>query len=48
MRAVDVDRAEARRRMRVMRRHLRTHDVAAVGLESFLTELGVPDAAGPT
>ena len=31
MRAVDADPAEAARRMRAMRRHLRAHDVAAVG-----------------
>jgi len=39
LRAVRVDDAEAARRMRVMRRHLRTHDVR-VWATSFLTALG--------
>ena len=43
LRAVHVERAEARRRMRTMQRHLRTHDVGHWA-KSFLTELGVPEA----
>jgi trehalose 6-phosphate synthase len=42
VRAVQVDDAEANRRMRAMRRHLRTHDVRAWA-SSFLTSLGVLD-----
>jgi trehalose 6-phosphate synthase len=42
LRAVDAGPAETRRRMRVMQRHLRTHDVADWA-RSFLNELGVPD-----
>jgi trehalose 6-phosphate synthase len=38
MRAVTIDPADATRRMRTMRRHLRTHDVQAWA-ESFLTAL---------
>ncbi|GAA2530531.1 trehalose-6-phosphate synthase [Pilimelia columellifera] len=38
-RAVTVDDVEARRRMRVMQRHLRNHDVGRWA-QSFLTELG--------
>ena len=38
LKAVHVDRSEATRRMRAMRRHLRTHDVQAWA-ESFLTAL---------
>jgi trehalose 6-phosphate synthase len=38
MRAVTIDPADAARRMRTMRRHLRTHDVQAWA-ESFLTAL---------
>jgi trehalose 6-phosphate synthase len=40
LRAVAADPAELRRRMRVMQRHLRTHDVAEWA-RSFLDELGV-------
>jgi trehalose 6-phosphate synthase len=40
LRAVHVDEAEAGRRMRALRRHLRTHDVRAWA-RSFLTALGV-------
>src|SRR5690349_20006946 len=43
LRAVTVDEPEARRRMRIMQRHLRSHDVGHWA-KSFLTELGVPDA----
>jgi trehalose 6-phosphate synthase len=39
MRAVTVDPAEARRRMGIMQRHLRRHDVAAWASE-FLRSLG--------
>lgn len=42
LRAVNVDRTEARRRMRVMQRHLRTHDVGHWA-RSFLHELGVSE-----
>jgi trehalose 6-phosphate synthase len=42
VRAVHVDDAEANRRMRAMRRHLRTHDVRAWA-GTFLTSLGVLD-----
>jgi len=45
MRAIRVDRADGRRRLRLMRRHLRAHDVNRWA-QSFLTELGVPVAAG--
>ncbi|HEU4423744.1 MAG TPA: trehalose-6-phosphate synthase [Pilimelia sp.] len=41
LRAVEVSPAEARRRMRIMQRHLRTHDVDHWA-RSFLNELGVP------
>jgi trehalose 6-phosphate synthase len=41
-RAVTVGGVEAQRRMRAMRRHLRTHDVR-VWARSFLTSLGVRD-----
>jgi trehalose 6-phosphate synthase len=44
LRAVRVDPAEARRRIRIMQRHLRTHDVGHWA-KSFLNELGVPEAA---
>ncbi len=44
LRAVNIEPAEARRRMRVMQRHLRTHDVDHWA-RSFLNELGVPEAA---
>lgn len=42
LRAIHVDEAEAARRMRAMRRYLRSHDVRAWA-NSFLTALGVPD-----
>ncbi|HEY8532556.1 MAG TPA: trehalose-6-phosphate synthase [Micromonospora sp.] len=42
MRAINVDPAEARRRMRIMQRHLRTHDVNHWA-RSFLRELGALD-----
>jgi len=42
VRAIHVDPVEANRRMRAMRRHLRTHDVRAWA-HSFLTSLGVLD-----
>jgi len=41
MRAINVDGADAARRMRTMRRHLRAHDVAHWA-SSFLSALGVP------
>ena len=44
LQAVNVDPAEATRRMRAMRRHLRTHDVNHWA-RSFLTALGAPEAA---
>jgi trehalose 6-phosphate synthase len=46
LRAVHVDDVEARRRMRIMQRHLRAHDVGHWA-RSFLNELGVlePEAA---
>jgi trehalose 6-phosphate synthase len=44
LRAVQVDPTEAKRRMRIMQRHLRTHDVDHWA-RSFLNELGVPEAA---
>jgi trehalose 6-phosphate synthase len=43
LRAVEVDEVEAGRRMRIMQRHLRTHDVRHWA-KSFLTALGVPEA----
>ena len=43
LRAVHVDRTEARRRIRIMQRHLRTHDVGHWA-RSFLRELGAPEA----
>jgi trehalose 6-phosphate synthase len=43
LRAVHVDDVEARRRMRIMQRHLRAHDVGQWA-HSFLHELGVPEA----
>jgi trehalose 6-phosphate synthase len=46
MRAVQADEAEASRRMRAMRRHLRAHDVRHWA-SSFLSALGVPAAALP-
>ncbi|MBO0870982.1 MAG: trehalose-6-phosphate synthase [Micromonosporaceae bacterium] len=46
MRAVNVDEADAARRMRTMRRHLRAHDVRHWAT-SFLSALGVP-APTPT
>jgi trehalose 6-phosphate synthase len=46
MRAVQADQAEASRRMRAMRRHLRAHDVRHWA-SSFLSALGVPSAAPP-
>jgi trehalose 6-phosphate synthase len=42
MRAVSAEPAELKRRMRVMQRHLRTHDVAEWA-RTFLNELGVTD-----
>jgi trehalose 6-phosphate synthase len=42
LRAINVDPGEAARRMRAMRRHVRTHDVRAWA-RSFLTSLGVLD-----
>src|SRR5690349_16525805 len=44
MRAVGSEPAELKRRMRVMQRHLRTHDVARWA-RTFLDELGVDDDA---
>jgi len=44
LRAVTVEPAEASRRMRTMRRFLRSHDVKNWA-RSFLTALGVPEAA---
>jgi len=44
LRAVQVEPTEARRRIRIMQRHLRTHDVDHWA-RSFLNELGVPEAA---
>jgi trehalose 6-phosphate synthase len=44
MRAVHADHADAARRMRTMRRHLRGHDVAHWA-SSFLSALGVPAPA---
>jgi trehalose 6-phosphate synthase len=44
LRASSVDEVEAARRMRIMQRHLRTHDVRHWA-KSFLTALGVPGAA---
>jgi trehalose 6-phosphate synthase len=41
MRAINVDGADAARRIRTMRRHLRAHDVAHWA-SSFLSALGVP------
>jgi trehalose 6-phosphate synthase len=41
MRAINVDGADAARRMRTMRRHLRAHDVSHWA-SSFLSALGVP------
>ena len=38
MRAIDVDRADGRRRMRLMQRHLRSHDVSRWA-QSFLAAL---------
>ncbi|HEX5595748.1 MAG TPA: trehalose-6-phosphate synthase [Micromonosporaceae bacterium] len=43
MRAVQVDKTEAKRRMRVMQRHLRNHGVDQWA-RSFLQELGAPEA----
>ena len=43
LRAVHVEDQEAKRRMRIMQRHLRTHDVGQWA-RSFLTELGVPES----
>ncbi|HEX6967745.1 MAG TPA: trehalose-6-phosphate synthase [Micromonosporaceae bacterium] len=43
MRAINVDFSEAKRRMRVMQRHLRNHDVGNWA-RSFLRELGAPEA----
>jgi trehalose 6-phosphate synthase len=43
LRAVHVDDTEAKRRMRLMQRHLRTHDVGHWA-RSFLRDLGVPEA----
>jgi trehalose 6-phosphate synthase len=42
LRAVAAEPAELKRRMRVMQRHLRTHDVAEWA-RSFLAELGVDE-----
>ncbi len=44
LRAAHIEPAEGRRRMRIMQRHLRTHDVEHWA-RSFLNELGVPEAA---
>ena len=44
LRAVNAEPAEARRRMRVMQRHLRTHDVANWA-RTFLTELGAAESS---
>ena len=41
LRAAGAEPAELKRRMRVMQRHLRTHDVAEWA-RAFLAELGVP------
>ena len=46
LRAVGAEPAELKRRMRVMQRHLRTHDVAEWA-RAFLNELGVPEGSGP-
>jgi trehalose 6-phosphate synthase len=43
MRAIHADESETARRMRIMQRHLRTHDVRQWA-RSFLSELGVPEA----
>ena len=45
LRAAGAEPAELKRRMRVMQRHLRTHDVA-VWARTFLNELGGPDPEG--
>jgi trehalose 6-phosphate synthase len=42
LRAIAAEPAELKRRMRVMQRHLRTHDVAEWA-RTFLDELGVAD-----
>jgi trehalose 6-phosphate synthase len=42
MRAVGAEPAELKRRIRVMQRHLRTHDVAEWA-RTFLNELGTAD-----
>jgi len=44
LRAVSTDPTELKRRIRVMQRHLRTHDVANWA-RTFLNELGVPEAS---
>jgi trehalose 6-phosphate synthase len=41
LRAVNVDRSDGNKRMRLMQRHLRAHDVGRWA-RTFLTELGVP------
>ena len=46
LRAVNVDRTEANRRMRIMQRHLRAHDVNQWA-GTFLSELGVPAEETP-
>ncbi|HWG98538.1 MAG TPA: trehalose-6-phosphate synthase [Pilimelia sp.] len=43
LRAVEVDPTEARRRVRIMQRHLRAHDVDHWA-RAFLQELGVPES----
>ncbi|MEO6350252.1 MAG: trehalose-6-phosphate synthase [Candidatus Limnocylindrales bacterium] len=45
VRAIHVDKAEGRRRMRLMQRYLRAHDVNRWA-RSFLAELGAPEATG--
>jgi trehalose 6-phosphate synthase len=42
LRAVHLDDGDARRRMRIMQRHLRTHDVGHWA-HTFLNELGAPE-----
>jgi trehalose 6-phosphate synthase len=43
MRAIRAEPAELKRRIRVMQRHLRTHDVAEWA-KTFLDELDVPES----
>jgi trehalose 6-phosphate synthase len=47
LKAVAAEPAEQKRRMRVMQRHLRTHDVAEWA-RSFLKELGVDESKAPS